>query len=92
MVRDQLKKIETTAHHYKLYREKIVPLAKQAEQAALSNYESNSTGFVELLNARRTAQETESTALNHLSNYRIAIAELEAIIGIDPKSTLHPSK
>ena len=83
-VRDQLKKIEADAHHYELYRDKIVPLAQQSVRAALTNYETNSTGFVELINARRMAQETESTALNHLSNYRVAVAELEAIIGIDP--------
>ena len=92
MVRDQLKKIDTNAHHYELYRDKIVPLAQQAVQAALTNYETNSTGFVELLNARRTAQETESTALNHLTNYRVAVAELEAIIGADPKTKNHSSK
>lgn len=92
MVRDQLKKIDTNAHHYELYRDKIVPLAQQAVKAALSDYESNSTGFVELINARRTAQESESTALEHLSNYRVAVSELEAIIGADPKNQTHSSK
>jgi outer membrane protein TolC len=94
MVRDQLKKIDTNAHHYELYRDKIVPLAQQAVRAALTDYESNSTGFVELVTARRTAQETESTAIEHLTSYRVAVAELEAIIGADPRtqSPTHPSK
>ena len=92
MVRDQLKKIDTNAHHYELYRDKIVPLAQQAVHAALSDYESNSTGFVELITARRSAQEAESTAVDHLTNYRVAVAELEAIIGADPRSQTRSSK
>jgi outer membrane protein TolC len=92
MVRDQLKKIDTNAHHYELYRDKIVPLAQQAVHAALSDYESNSTGFVELITARRSAQEAESTTVDHLTNYRVAVAELEAIIGADPRSQTRSSK
>lgn len=94
MVRDQLKKIDTNAHHYELYRDKIVPLAQQAVHAALADYESNSTGFVELITARRTSQETESTAIEHLTSYRVALAELEAIIGADPRTqtSTHSSK
>ena len=94
MVRDQLKKIDTNAHHYELYRDKIVPLAEQAVHAALTDYESGKSGFIDLVTARRTAQETESTALEHLTSYRVAVAELEAIIGADPRTqnTMHSPK
>ena len=42
LVRDQLKKIETAAHHYELYRDKIVPLARQTVQSNRSAYEASS--------------------------------------------------
>lgn len=84
IVRDQLKKIETLAHHYTLFHEKIVPEAQQAVQSTRSGYEADKAGFLDVLTARRGAQEAESATLNHLTNYWIAIAELEALIGVDP--------
>jgi outer membrane protein TolC len=84
MVRDQLKKIDVYAHHYRLYRDRIAPLAQQAVQAARIDYESGKTGFSELINACQTAQEAESKAIGHLMNYRIAVAELETLAGADP--------
>ena len=94
LVRDQLKKIDTNAHHYELYHDKIVPLAQQAVHAAFTDYESSKSGFLDLITARRTAQETESTAIEHLTSYRVAVAELEAIIGANPHSqpSTHSSK
>ena len=81
LVRDQLKKIETAAQNYRLFTEKLVPLAQQAMQATRSSYESDKTTFLELLTTRRTSQDVESAALQHLIEHEVAIAELEAIIG-----------
>jgi len=36
---------------------------------------------LELITTRRTLQDAESAALNHLADYQAAIAELDAIIG-----------
>lgn len=81
LVRDQLKKIETAAHHYEIYRDNILPVAKQTVDASRAAYEANTGGFLQLITARRTLQDAESAALNHLSNYQAALAELEAIVG-----------
>jgi outer membrane protein TolC len=85
LVRDQLKKIQTAASQYELYRDTILPVARQTVEASRAAYEANTGGFLELITARRTLQDAESAALNHLSNYQAAMAELEAIVGIFPQ-------
>ena len=81
LVRDQLKKIQTSASQYQLYRDNILPLAQQTVESSRASYEASTGGFLELITARRTLQDAESTALNHLANYKAAVAELDAIIG-----------
>jgi outer membrane protein TolC len=84
MVRDQLKKIATFHHHAELFRDRIVPLARQAVQASRSAYETDKGGFLDLIVAQRTLQDVESMYQNHLTEYLISLAELEAVIGADP--------
>src|SRR4030095_2129470 len=81
LVRDQLKKIETAAQQYELYRDKILPVARQTVEASRSAYEASTGGFLELITTRRTLQDVESAALNHLADYEADLAELDAIIG-----------
>jgi len=85
LVRDQLKKIQTAAEQYQLYRDNILPVARQTVEASRAAYEANTGGFLQLITARRTLQDAESTALNHLANYQVALAELDAIIGGIPE-------
>jgi outer membrane protein TolC len=80
-VRDQLTKIQTSAEKYELYRDKILPVARQTVEASRGTYESSSGGFLELVTTWRTLQDVESAALNHLADYSAAVAELDAIIG-----------
>ncbi len=82
LVRDALKKAETAAHHYELYRGKILPLAEQTLKSHRATYETSSTNFLELITAERVLQDAESASLNHLADYQIALAELDAIVGI----------
>ncbi|HSS15640.1 MAG TPA: TolC family protein [Candidatus Dormibacteraeota bacterium] len=83
LVRDQLKKIETAAHHYELYSDKILPLARQAVQSNRVAYETSSANFLELITAQRVLQDVESMHVNHLADYQVAVAELGAIVGIE---------
>ena len=83
LVRDQLKKIETAAHHYELYSDKILPLARQAVQSNRVAYETSSANFLELITAQRVLQDVESARVNHLADYQVAVAELNAIAGIE---------
>jgi cobalt-zinc-cadmium efflux system outer membrane protein len=85
LVRDQLKKIETAAHHYEIYRDNILPVARQTVDASRTAYEANTGGFLQLITARRTLQDVESAALNHLADYQVALAELNAIVGGIPE-------
>jgi outer membrane protein TolC len=81
LVRDQLKKIQTSASQYELYQDNILPVARQTVDASRAGYEANTGGFLELITARRTLQDAESAALNHLADHEMAVAELDAIIG-----------
>jgi outer membrane protein TolC len=83
LVRDQLTKIETAAHHYQLYRDKIVPLAGQTVQSNRAAYETSSANFLALITSQRVLQDAESAALNHLADYQVSVAELDAIVGIE---------
>lgn len=81
LVRDQVKKIETIAENYRLYHNKIVPLANEAVQSTRISYEADKRSFLELITARRTQQDVDLSALNYLTNYQVALAELEAMVG-----------
>jgi outer membrane protein TolC len=81
LVRDQLKRVRTSADQYQLYNKQILPLARQTVEASRSAYEASTGGFLELVTARRTLQDAESAALNHLADYASALAELDATIG-----------
>ena len=91
MVRDQLAKIEAAARNYETFRERIMPLADQATQATRSGYESDRSGFLELITAQRTFREVEAMAANYLAEYEIALAELDSIVGNSP-SPARPTK
>jgi len=82
LVRDQLKKIETAAHHYELCRDKILPLASQTLKSQRAAYEASSSNFLDLIGAERVLQDIESNTLNYLAEYRIGLAELDAIVGL----------
>ena len=87
LVRDQMKKIETAAHHYELCRDKILPLASQTLKSHRAAYEASSSNFLELIGAERVLQDVESTTLNDLAEYQIGLAELDAIVGLGDATT-----
>jgi outer membrane protein, heavy metal efflux system len=81
LLRDQLQKIETFHHHVELFREKLVPQAQQAFEANRLAYESGKASFLDWITAQRVLRDIEATARMHLTDYQVAVAELEAIIG-----------
>ena len=87
LVRDALKKVETYHHHVELFRARILPLARQNVTARLSAYETDKTGFLNLIDSQRTLQEVEAMYRNHLTDYMTGLAELEAVVGSDPSKT-----
>jgi len=85
LVRDALQKAETFHHHVELFRDRIVPLARQNITATRLSYETDKTGFLNLIDAQRTLQEVEAMYSNHLTDYLSALAELESVVGAEPR-------
>ena len=83
LLRDQLEKIETAHHHVELFRDKLVPQARQAFEATRLSYESGKATFLDWISAQRNLRDIEATAREHLADYQVAVAELEAVIGAE---------
>ncbi|MFN2542936.1 MAG: TolC family protein, partial [Chthoniobacterales bacterium] len=83
LLRDQLEKIETAHHHVDLFRDKLIPQGRQAFDSTRLSYESGKATFLDWISAQRNLRDIEATAREHLSNYQIAVAELEAVIGAE---------
>jgi cobalt-zinc-cadmium efflux system outer membrane protein len=81
LLRDQLQKIETTHHHAELFQKEILSQAEKAFAASRSAYESGTGDFSDWITAQRLLRDTQATALRHLTDHEIAIAELEGIVG-----------
>jgi outer membrane protein TolC len=80
---DQYHQVETFHHHTELYQSKLLPLARESVNAQRAGYESDKASFLEILTAQRTVQDVESMYWDHLMHYQIALADLEALIGVD---------
>jgi outer membrane protein, heavy metal efflux system len=83
LVRDAMKKAETFHHHVELFRDRLLPTARQTVEASQAGYESDKTGFLDVITAQRSLRDIESMYYRHLTDYYTALAELEAIIGAD---------
>ncbi|MDP9254697.1 MAG: TolC family protein [Verrucomicrobiota bacterium] len=84
-LRDALQKVETAQHHVELFRDKLVPQARQAFEANQLSYESGKASFIEWITAQRNLRDLEAEARLHLAEYQSALAELEAVVGADLK-------
>ena len=83
VLRDQMQKIETLRHHVELFQDTIVPQARQAFEATQSAYETGKGGFAEWITAQRMLRDVQANELSHQTDYQIAIAELEGVVGAD---------
>jgi outer membrane protein TolC len=87
LLRDQLQKIKTAHHHAELFRKDILPQAEKALVTSRSAYESGTGEFSAWVTVQRLLRDTEATALNHFTDYQIAIAELESTVGAEIRPT-----
>lgn len=83
LLRDAIQKADTAHHHVELFREKIIPQGRQAFEASQFAYEAGKSGFIEWIGAQRTLRDLEAMGREHLTNYQIAMAELESVVGAD---------
>jgi outer membrane protein TolC len=95
-LRDALQKAETAHHHVELFRDKLVPQARGTFEASQLAYESGKTTFGEWIAAQRGLRDLEAEAREHVADYQIALAELEAVVGADlhifPTTKTQPNK
>ena len=80
-LRDQLQKLQTLHHHADLYEKSLIPNAKQNVSANQSDYEADKTLLQNLLSSQRNLWEIEAAYHQHLTDYQIALAELESLVG-----------
>jgi multidrug efflux system outer membrane protein len=83
LLRDQLRQIASLREQYALSRDQIVPLAKQTEEVLSAGYESDTSTFLDVIVAQRTLRDAEAAASMQLADYLAALAELEALVGIE---------
>ena len=82
-LRDALQKVHTTEHHVDLFRDKLVPQARQAFEANQFAYETGKASFLEWITAQRNLRDLEAMGQQHIADYYAALAELEAVVGAD---------
>jgi outer membrane protein, heavy metal efflux system len=80
-LKDQLQKLQTLHHHADLYTNSLIPSAKQNFSASQSEYETDRTLLTNVLLSQRNLWEIEAAYRQHLTDYQIALAELESLVG-----------
>jgi outer membrane protein, heavy metal efflux system len=83
LLRDALQKVHTAKHHADLFRDKLVPQARQAFEANQFSYETGKASFLEWITAQRNLRDLEAMGRQHIADYYAALAELEAVVGAD---------
>jgi outer membrane protein, heavy metal efflux system len=85
LLRNQLEKIETLHHHIGLYRDNLLPTARQTVASYQADYETDKATLLTLLSSQRNLRDLETMYYQDLSDYRVALAELESLVGLDQK-------
>ena len=83
LLRDQLEKIETLHHHIELYRYNLLPTARQTVASYEADYQADKATLLTVLSSQRNLRELEVMYYQDLSDYRVALAELESLVGLD---------
>jgi outer membrane protein, heavy metal efflux system len=77
----QLQKLQTIRHHADLDKESLIPDAKQNVTVNQTEYEADKTPLENVLFSQRNLWEIETDYHQHLTDYQIALAELESLVG-----------
>ena len=83
LLRDALQKVHTAKHHVELFRDKLVPQARQAFDANQFSYETGKASFLEWITAQRNLRDLEAMGQQHVADYYAALADVEAVVGTD---------
>ena len=83
LLRNQLEKIETLHHHIELYRDNLLPTARQTVDSYQADYETDKATLLSLLSSQRNLRDLQTMYFQDLSDYRVALAELESLVGLN---------
>ena len=86
LLRNQLEKIETLHHHLELYSDNLLPTARQTVASYQTDYGDNKATLLVLLSSQRNLRELEMMYYQDLTEYRVALAELESLVGLDVRT------
>src|SRR5213080_509554 len=96
LLRNALQKAHTAKHHVELFRDKLVPQARQAFEANQFAYETGKASFLEWITAQRNLRDLEAMGQQHVADYYAALADVEAVVGTDlnlfPSTTTKKTK
>jgi outer membrane protein TolC len=96
LLRNALERVHTAKHHVELFRDKLVPQARQAFEANQFAYETSTASFLEWITAQRNLRDLEAMGQQHVADYYAALADLEAVVGTDlnifPSITIKKTK
>ena len=96
LLRNALEKVHTAKHHVELFKDKLVPQARQAFEANQFAYETGTASFLEWITAQRNLRDLEAMGQQHVADYYAALAVLEAVVGTDlnifPSITIKKTK
>ena len=87
LLRNQLQKIETLHHHLELYSDNLLPTARQTVTSYQTDYEADKATLLVLLSSQRNLRELETMYYQDLTDYRVALAELESLVGLDLRTS-----
>jgi cobalt-zinc-cadmium efflux system outer membrane protein len=83
LLRNALQTVHTAKHHVELFKDKLVPQARQAFEANQFAYETGTASFLEWITAQRNLRDLEAMGQQHVADYYAALADLEAVVGAD---------
>ncbi len=82
-VKDFHFKVQTAERLVKLYRDSIIPQAKQSLKAAESGYQSGQVDFLNLIDSQRVLLDFNLAFYRAVADFGTSIAGLERVVGVE---------
>lgn len=80
--KDIATRLDIAKNRIRLYRENLIPLAKQSIEASLAGFKSGKSDFMMLLDSNRMLIDIKTGYYNTLVEYEMALADLERTVGV----------
>ena len=77
--------LRAAAEQVAAYRDRIVPKAEEALRMVQAGFDAGKFGFLDLVDTQRTVAETRLGYLDKLLELNLAVADIEALAGTQPK-------